>query len=130
MRSRPFFVLLVLVSSSSVLTLARAHHSWPANYHVDQQIALEGVVLRYLWRNPHVFIYLEIANEEGEIEKWELEWGNTNVLTERGLSAVSIREGDHILVSGWPARSAAKRMNLQKLLRPMDGLTYPTSQLE
>jgi len=77
-----------------------------------------------------VFIYLEIANEEGEIEKWELEWGNTNVLTERGLSAESIREGDHILVSGWPARSAAKRMNLQKLLRPMDGLTYPTSQLE
>jgi len=92
---------------------------------VDQQIALEGVVLKYLWRNPHVFIYLEIANEEGETEKWELEWGNTNVLTERGLSAETIREGDHILVSGWPARSAAKRLNLQKLLRPTDGLTYP-----
>jgi len=92
---------------------------------VDQQIALEGVVLKYLWRNPHVFIYLEIGNEEGETEKWELEWGNTNVLTERGLSAETIREGDHILVSGWPARSAAKRLNLQKLLRPTDGLTYP-----
>ena len=127
MRSRLVFILLVLVSSSSVLSLARAHHSWPANYYVDREISLEGVVLRYLWRNPHVFIYLEVTNEEGEMEHWELEWGNTNVLTERGLSAETIREGDQLLVSGWPARSAAKRMNLQKLLRPMDGLTYPTS---
>ena len=127
MRSRLVFILLVLVGASSVLIIARAHHSWPANYYVDREISLEGVVLRYLWRNPHVFIYLEVTNEEGEMEHWELEWGNTNVLTERGLSAETIREGDQLLVSGWPARSAAKRMNLQKLLRPMDGLTYPTS---
>ena len=128
MFSRLFPVLLVAASSASVTTPARAHHSWPANYHVDREIALEGMVLRYLWRNPHVFIYLEVVNEEGEIEKWELEWGNTNVLTERGLSAETIREGDQLLVSGWPGRSVAKRMNLQKLLRPADGLTYPTGQ--
>ena len=103
---------------------AQAHHSWPANYYVDREIRLEGVVLRYLWRNPHVFIYLEVTNEAGEIEKWELEWGNTNVMTERGFSANSISEGDRIVVSGWPGRSVAMRMNLQRLFRPSDGLTY------
>ena len=115
-------LLLVLLLSPE--GTANAHHSWPASYHVDQEITLEGVVLRYLWRNPHVFIYLEVVNEEGEVERWELEWGNTNVMTERGFSEDTIREGDHVIVSGWPGRSAMKRVNLQKLERPTDGLTY------
>ena len=115
---------LLLVLLLSLEGTANAHHSWPANYHVDQEITLEGIVLRYLWRNPHVFIYLEVVNEEGEVERWELEWGNTNVMMERGFSEDTIREGDHVIVSGWPGRSAMKRVNLQKLERPIDGLTY------
>ena len=63
---------LLLVLLLSLEGTANAHHSWPASYHVDQEITLEGVVLRYLWRNPHVFIYLEVVNEEGEVERWEL----------------------------------------------------------
>ena len=117
----PGLLLIVLLSLEGT---ANAHHSWPASYHVDQEITLEGVVLRYLWRNPHVFIYLEVVNEEGEVERWELEWGNTNVMTERGFSEDTIREGDYVIVSGWPGRSAMKRVNLQKLERPTDGLTY------
>jgi len=115
---------LLLIALLSIEGTANAHHSWPANYHVDQEINLEGVVLRYLWRNPHVFIYLEIVNEGGEVERWELEWGNTNVMTERGFSEDTIREGDHIIVSGWLGRGITKRLNLQKLERPADGLTY------
>ena len=53
---------LLLIALLSIEGTANAHHSWPANYHVDQEVNLEGVVLRYLWRNPHVFIYLEIVN--------------------------------------------------------------------
>ena len=119
---------LLLVLLLSLEGTANAHHSWPASYHVDQEITLEGVVLRYLWRNPHVFIYLEVVNEEGEVERWGLEWGNTNVMTERGFSEDTIREGDHVIVSGWPGRSAMKRVNLQKLERPTDGLTYSGSR--
>ena len=85
---------------------------------------MDGVLLRYLWRNPHVFIYLEIVNEGGEVERWELEWGNTNVMTERGFSEDTIREGDDIIVSGWLGRGITKRVKLQKLERPSDGLTY------
>ena len=117
----PGLLLIVLLSLEGT---ANAHHSWPASYHVDQEVTLEGVVLRYLWRNPHVFIYLEVVNEEGEVERWELEWGNTNVMTERGFSEDTIREGDHVIVSGWPGRGITKRVNLQKLERPTDGLTY------
>ncbi len=115
---------LLLIALLNPEETANAHHSWPANYHVDQEVHLEGIVLRYLWRNPHVFIYLEVANEEGEVERWELEWGNTNVMTERGFSEDTIREGDRVIVSGWPGRGATKRVNLQKLERPADGLTY------
>jgi hypothetical protein len=128
MRTRGF-VTLLLVGVLGAFAGARAHHSWPANYHVDQEITLEGVVLRYLWRNPHVFIYLEVTNEQEEIEKWEIEWANTNAMIDRGFSADSIREGDQIIVSGWPGRSAVKRMNLQELHRPADGLSYSSGRL-
>ena len=127
MRPRRSLALLLILSVLGI-SAAHAHHSWPANYFVDQDITLEGTVLAYLWRNPHVFIYLEVTNEQGETERWELEWGNTNVMAERGFSADSIRVGDYIIATGWPGRSEVKRMNLQELERPADGLTYSSGR--
>ena len=129
MRPRHWLSVFLFVSWFGAGVAARAHHSWPANYFVDQVITLEGEVLAYLWRNPHVFIYLEVTNEQGEIERWELEWANTNAMTERGFAADSFERGDHVIVRGWPGRSDVKRMNLQELERPADGLTYSSGRL-
>jgi hypothetical protein len=115
------YCFLIFIFLFSVPIFTQAHHSWPASYHVDREITLEGKVLRYLWRNPHVFIYLEVTNEQDAIEKWEVEIGNTNVMTRRGWSADTIQIGDEITVGGWPGRSEARRINMQWFMDPGNG---------
>jgi len=121
MRSQNYYFLILMILTFTP-ALTHAHHSWPASYYVDREITLEGKVLRYLWRNPHVFIYLEVTNPLGEIEKWQVEMANTNVLIRRGWSAETIQIGDEVSVGGWPGRSDVKRINMQWLKRPSDGI--------
>ena len=103
----------------------RAHHSTPANFFVDQSVTLEGVVTQFYWRNPHAFIFMEVANEAGELEEWHVEMSNTIGLGRRGWTPDTIRAGDVITVSGNPTRDPARKMvHMRSLTRPADGLEY------
>ena len=42
-----------------------AHHSH-ANYHTDEFTNLSGTVTEVAWMNPHVWLYMEIADEQGD----------------------------------------------------------------
>lgn len=100
---------------------ASAHHSFPAHYQVDNNVVLEGTVSEFLWRNPHSFIHLQVKNAAGEDEIWALEWHNTVVMARMGYTPETIKTGDHVIVSGNPARDGTHRIRLVSLERPADG---------
>lgn len=120
--SRQLSLALLILVQTGVIGPVSAHHSWPASFEVDRQITLEGKVLRFLWRNPHVFIYLEVSNDQGEIEKWEVEMNNTIVLSRLGWNKETIQTGDQVLIEGWPGRNGARRIHMLRFKRPGDGL--------
>ena len=55
-----------LSAAFGLLGTALAHHS-DAGYDQERVIGFEGTVTRYLWRNPHVTVYVETRNEAGEL---------------------------------------------------------------
>jgi hypothetical protein len=59
-------ILWVMIGISTLLVSpVRAHHS-PAAYDSGQVVAFEGNVLRFEWKNPHVYIVIEdIARSSG-----------------------------------------------------------------
>ena len=49
---------------------AAAHHSFPAQYDAEKPVTLTGTVTRVEWTNPHIFIYIDVPDEEsGEVVK-------------------------------------------------------------
>ena len=111
----PVIVLLALVAP------AYAHHSLWQAYLVDQMTTVEGIVTKFLLRSPHSFIFIEVPAEEGQVETWAVEWGNTVGMAKAGYNKDTIQPGDRIIVTGEPARDDSRKwVHLQTLHRPAD----------
>ena len=83
---------LVLLSSPTA-----AHHSH-SMYDRTQQIVMEAKVKEYIWGNPHVWLYVEIADENGRPQEWIMEAADAGGMSRDGWSAESIKPEDVITV--------------------------------
>ena len=81
-----------------------AHHSRPAAYHVDKQMVIEGVVTQLFWRNPHPFLFVEVAQTDGTVQTWAAEMAPTIWMTKHGYDEDSIKSGEHVMLIGNPGR--------------------------
>ena len=98
----------VLVLTTTVLTLGNAawgHHSH-ANYDVTDYTRLEGSVKDILWINPHIWIFIEVAGDDGAPVQWALETATPGQLARNGVTRDTVHVGDtvsvrcHVLVDG------------------------------
>ena len=98
----------LLASVLAAALPAYAHHSFPAQYDESNPIELTGTVTRVEWTNPHIFIYIDVADEEGaEVVNWALELGGPNSLLRLGWKRDSLQAGDLITVDGALARDGS-----------------------
>jgi hypothetical protein len=86
---------------------ALAHHS-SAMYDDHKSVTIEGTVTRYLWANPHVYIYVAQQVGPQRIE-WEIEASPPSILRRLGWSAATLHSGDAIVVTGKPAKDPAHK---------------------
>jgi hypothetical protein len=99
-----------------------AHHSFSATYFDDKTQTIEGDLVQFVFRNPHSFVHLEAPDENGEMQRWAVEWGSGMQLSGQGLAATTLRAGDHVIVTGSPGRNAEDhRMRMKTITRPKDG---------
>jgi|SaaInl5LU_22_DNA_1037371.scaffolds.fasta_scaffold29738_2 hypothetical protein len=78
-----------------------AHHS-DAGIDESRIIVLEGEVTAFRWRQPHVYLEIE-TTESGGPEIWDIQLVAINVLSRRGWSRDSLKEGDAVVVHAHPA---------------------------
>lgn len=104
MRGRGARRALALVVLSSAAGAAAAHHSF-AGYEPERQVAFTGTVTHFQWTNPHVYIEMEAAAENGEVRHWLIECANPGILNRVGWQWNMIREGDEISVIVAPLRN-------------------------
>jgi len=119
---------ILMLGAGAVILLAGAgrifaHHSFAAEYDSSQKIEVEGVVTEFVWRNPHSFMKIDVAGKDGTMQSWVTEWGSVTQLSKEGqITRTTLRPGDHIIVSGPPARDASShRMLIGSIKRPSDG---------
>jgi hypothetical protein len=110
--------LLSLTASTLVAALpAVAHHSFPAQYDVSKPITLTGKVTKIEWTNPHIFIYIDVPNEEtGDVVNWALELGGPNALLRKGWKRDSLKTDDLITVEGSLARDGSHLANAKSIV--------------
>jgi hypothetical protein len=103
---------------------ASAHHSIATIYDSSRQATVKGVVVSFQFINPHPFLTMKAQASDGKIEEWRLEMDNRSELVVIGVTADTLRPGDHIIVTGSLARAQANSLYIRRLERPTDGFEY------
>jgi hypothetical protein len=86
-----------------------AHHSL-AMYDMTNPVTVRGVVERLEWTNPHAYVYVDVRNRKGAVEKWTIEMDRPEFLQQNGWTRNTVKPGDVIACTGGPAKSGAKTM--------------------
>ena len=82
---------------------ANAHHSFAASF-VDTEIVREGVVARYIFKNPHVLFYMTVTDDDDQETEWMVEGSAATSLRSAGWSSESIQLGEHVRITGRAGR--------------------------
>jgi hypothetical protein len=90
---------------------ARAHHSFAAQFDASKPVTLEGTVTKVEWRNPHIWVYLDVKGENGAVTPWECEGGAPNALTRQGWGSKTLKLGSALTVQGYVAKDGSNTCN-------------------
>jgi len=82
-----------------------AHHASAPFYDNTKSAEVNGEVTRFLFRNPHSFLFVDAEGENGETVAWEIEMGTAIMMSRRGWSPDTIKVGDRIKAVGQPSRA-------------------------
>lgn len=110
--------ILKLVGGITAAFLAfpgMAHHSFVSVFDRDRPVEVTGTVTAIEWLNPHVWFYVDVENEDGEIVNWGFEMGSPNRLARLGWNHRSLEVGQVITVSGSRARDNGLRAAVLKV---------------
>ena len=120
-------LLLVLAGVAMAGITAGAHHSFNAVYDVSREVTIEGKLVQFQFRNPHSWVHVEVTKENGEVERWAIEWGGSGQLRGQGVTRTTLKVGDNVIISGDPSRRQGDpKMKMNALRRTSDGFGWGT----
>ena len=117
MKARLIIPAILIAFASSVV--AYAHHSFAGTYLEGELVTIEGNIVQFNIRNPHSFINIEVADEDGNTALWGGEWGSVTQLSQGGVDRFTLKVGERIVIDGAPARDTLDRKVLvRRVVRP------------
>jgi len=81
-----------------------AHHASAPFYDDTKEVEAVGTVERFVFRNPHSFLFINGQNEAGEAVEWEVELGAAVSMRRQGWTPETITSGAPIRAVGNPSR--------------------------
>jgi hypothetical protein len=120
-RVRAVLMLSVLVGFGSPMPLA--HHSISGQFDLSKTVTLKGVVSRMDWINPHIYVYLDVSEENGAKNTWALETFPPAQMRRAGLTKELImgKPGEVVTISIRPARDGSKHIGYIDRITYQDG---------
>jgi hypothetical protein len=95
---------------------AGAHHG-SANYDVDREIVVTGIVKEWRWSNPHTWVYVTVTKADGGSEQWDGEGPPLSWAVQRGWSSATLAAGEEVSLVMYPARRNARAGLVKRIER-------------
>jgi len=80
------WTLATLAFALAPLQVTFAHHSNAPHYDANKPVSIEGVVSDFKFVNPHVVIFVDMANEDGTVSTWNCAYTAATALRRNGWS--------------------------------------------
>jgi hypothetical protein len=80
-----------------------AHHSFAA-FDTNSQKTITGTVKLVEWTNPHIWIWVDVANGKGSVDTFGFEGMSPNYLARRNWTRDTLKPGDTITIDYRPLR--------------------------
>jgi len=126
MKSISVCLLIVLFVFTSPLA---AHHSFAAEYDGTKPVNVTGTLTKVEWNNPHIWFYLNVKDENGNVTNWGFSAAPPGVLMRRGITKDVLKIGSTIHVEGFRARDGSNNASGGKVTFP-DGRSVFTASAE
>ncbi|NIW25058.1 MAG: hypothetical protein GWN29_11100, partial [Gammaproteobacteria bacterium] len=117
--------LTTIAAALAAASPAIGHHS-DAGLDMDALTTIEGVVTEFGWRNPHIYITLDVADANGETVEWNIQTGSTITVGRMGWDRNSLAAGDRVTIQTNAARDG-RPYGLLKTIVKDNGVRLPTA---
>ena len=114
------FVALWLVIAAGVSVAA--HHSHAMFDHAAE-VTVTGTVSSFSYRNPHVYLYLDVKGDKGDVVRWAIEMSHVENMRSRGILQSTFKPGDVVTVKVNPLKNGKPGGNYTSITAA-DGKTY------
>ena len=99
---RRFFPLALLIPMGVF-----AHHAYTAEFDTTKPVRLSGVLTKVEWSNPHIWIYLDVKDEKGNVTSWGFSASPPGMLQRRGITKSSLKLGEVLTITGHRAKDGS-----------------------
>jgi len=122
MNSIRIIAAAIIVMVVCALTPITAHHSH-SMFDMTKEVSITGTVTSFSYRNPHVFLNVNVKNEKGEVVSWAVEMSNITNMQARGIYLSTFKPGDVVTVKFNPLKDGRLGGNYTTVTAA-DGKTY------
>ena len=106
------------ITAGSVL----AHHSHAMFDHTTT-VTITGTIGDVLYRNPHMFIWVDVEDENGDLQRWSVEMSNIQNMIRRGIGGRTLQAGETVIVTMNPLNNGNLGGNYVSII-DSDGKEY------
>ena len=95
--------------------LASGHHGWAA-FESKTTVTFKGTVTDFHFVNPHSVVDFEVADEHGQVQKWQGELTSAARLASKGWTATTLEDGNEVTITGYRAQSGVRTLRISKII--------------
>lgn len=102
---------------------ALAHHS-AAAIDIRRTETITGTVKEFLWANPHCWIYVLVAADDGSTEEWGIEGPPVMGMARVGIRKSTLKPGDRVEVQINPRKDGKRGGGFRSVTLLESGETF------
>ncbi len=80
------------------------HHAFSSEFDADRPFIVTGTIVKVEWINPHSWVHVDVASEDGTVIPWMMEGGTPNTLVRAGLTRTVLQVGTEVIVRGYQSK--------------------------